>query len=182
MAANYSSINRNTPYGSGDPYYNTSTGFITPQQPPKKQVSNWIKFGIPVAVLIIVGAVLGGVLGSRASKNASNNNASSAATSAIQEKNAIGIFPTGTDSQYMLPLYPATVRILHVLPSCHHHLTTINRPIPRPSLRLHSSPLRTLTFHGQKIPSNLLTQARLKSALIVPVSSHLPTCGRFFLI
>lgn len=114
MAANYSSVNRTTPFGSGDPYYNASTGYITPSQPPKKKVSNWIKFGVPIAVLVIVGAVLGGVLGSRASKNSS---ASSAATSAIQAKNAIGIFPTGTDSLYMLPLYPATVRIPQCCPS-----------------------------------------------------------------
>ncbi|KAH0838176.1 chondroitin AC/alginate lyase [Lanmaoa asiatica] len=107
MAANYSSVNRNTPYGSGDPYYNASTGYITPQQPPKKKVSNWIKFGVPIAVLVIAGAILGGVLGSRASKNSSASSAA-AATSAIQAKNAIGIYPTGTDSLYMLPLYPAT--------------------------------------------------------------------------
>lgn len=106
MATNYSSVNRNTPYGSGDPYYNASTGYITPPQPPKKQVSNWIKFGVPIAILVIAGAVLGGVLGSRASKSSSS---SSAATSAIQAKNAIGIYPTGTDSLYMVPLYPTTV-------------------------------------------------------------------------
>ncbi|KAG6381034.1 chondroitin AC/alginate lyase [Boletus reticuloceps] len=108
MAANYSSVNRNSPYGSGDPYYNSSTGYITPRQPQKKNVSNWIKFGVPIAVLVIAGAVLGGVFGSRASKNASASNAASAATSAIQAKNSIGIYPTGTDGLYMLPLYPAT--------------------------------------------------------------------------
>ena len=115
MATNYSSVNRNIPYGSGDPYYNSSTGYITPHQPPKKKTSNWIKFGVPIAVLVIAGAVLGGVFGSRASKNASASSAASAAaaTSAIQAKDAIGIFPTGTDSLYLLPLYPATVRIPH---------------------------------------------------------------------
>ena len=117
MAANYSTVNRNTPYGSGDPYYNSSTGYITPQQPQKKTVSNWIKFGVPVGILVIVGAILGGVLGSRASKNSSTTSAA-AVTSAIQAKNAIGVFPTGTDSLYMLPLYPATVRIPHIFSSC----------------------------------------------------------------
>jgi hypothetical protein len=107
MTTNYASVN--TPYGSGDPYYTQSTGYITPQQPPKKKVSNWIKFGIPVAVVIVVAAVVGGVLGSRASNNAAAASGSAAAeTSAIQAKNAVGLFPTGTDSQYMLPLYPAT--------------------------------------------------------------------------
>lgn len=109
MATNYSSVNnRATPFGSGDPYYNASSGYITPPRPPKKKVSNWIKFGVPIAIIVIVGAILGGVLGSRVSKNSST---SSAATSAIQAKNAIGIYPTGTDSLYMLPLYPATVRV-----------------------------------------------------------------------
>lgn len=122
MATNYSSINRNTPYGSGDPYYNASTGYISPLQPPKKKVSNWIKFGVPIAVLVIAGAVLGGIFGSRASKSSS---ASSAATSAIQAKNAIGIFPTATDSLYMLPLYPATVCIplIFLLSLTYHHAT-----------------------------------------------------------
>jgi hypothetical protein len=110
MTTNYASINRNTPYGSGDPYYSESTGYISPTQPQKKKVSSWIKFGIPLAVLVIAAAVLGGVLGSRATKNnASASGSAAAATSAIQVKNAIGLYPTGTDSLYMLPLYPATV-------------------------------------------------------------------------
>ncbi|KAF8846223.1 hypothetical protein BDN67DRAFT_24661 [Paxillus ammoniavirescens] len=109
MTTNYASINRNTPYGSGDPYYNESTGYISPNQPQKKKVSSWIKFGIPLAVLVIAAAVLGGVLGSRATKNnASASGSGAAATSAIQVKNSIGLYPTGTDSLYMLPLYPAT--------------------------------------------------------------------------
>ena len=48
----------NSPYGSGDPYYNESTGFITPSQ-PKKGTSKWIKIGIPVAVVVIAAAVVG---------------------------------------------------------------------------------------------------------------------------
>ncbi|KAF9244547.1 chondroitin AC/alginate lyase [Melanogaster broomeanus] len=103
MTTNYASVTRNTPYGSGDPYYSESTA-------TKEKVSNWIKFGIPIAVLVIAGAVLGGVFGSRASKNASAaaSGSGAAATSAIQVKNSVGLFPTGTDSLYMLPLYPAT--------------------------------------------------------------------------
>ncbi|EPQ29148.1 uncharacterized protein PFL1_03435 [Pseudozyma flocculosa PF-1] len=34
---------------------------------PKKGMSKWIKFGIPLAILIIAGAVVGGVVGSRSS-------------------------------------------------------------------------------------------------------------------
>lgn len=114
MAANYDTLNtppRNSPYGSGDPYYNESSGYITPHRPPKRTISKWVKFGIPVAIVIIAAAVLGGVLGSRGSKNSSSQSAaaSSSATSAIGVKNALGHFPTATDSQYLVPIYPMTV-------------------------------------------------------------------------
>lgn len=118
MAPSYH--NANSPYGSGDPYYNESSGYITPM-PVKKRTSNWIKIGIPVLIVVVVAAVVGGVLGSRAhnnSKSSSVSGASSdgsssdqaaAASSAASVKNAIGVFATGTDSQYLLPLYPSTV-------------------------------------------------------------------------
>jgi len=114
MAANYSSVNPTnnaTPYGSGDPYYNESTGYITPQQSAGKKTSNWLKYGIPVAILAAIGLIVGVVLGTRSSHNSPSSGASSsaAATSAIGVKNELGIFPTGTDSLYMLPLYPSTV-------------------------------------------------------------------------
>lgn len=119
--ATYDSVNNQgrSPYGSGDPYYNESTGFITPAKPAKQGASPWVKFGVPVAILVIIGAVVGGVLGSRASSN--NNSSSSsnggagtasgeaAASSAASAKAQIGIFPTATNSQYMKPLYPSTV-------------------------------------------------------------------------
>ncbi|KAG1875583.1 chondroitin AC/alginate lyase [Suillus subalutaceus] len=114
MATNYDALGsqaRNSPYGSGDPYYNESSGYITPARSPKKTISKWVKFGVPVAVVVIAGAVLGGVLGSRSSKNASASSsaaASAAATSAIGAKNDVGIFATATDSQYLVPIYPMT--------------------------------------------------------------------------
>ena len=118
MAPNYH--NANSPYGSGDPYYNESSGYITPM-PIKKRTNNWVKIGLPVLLVVIVAAVVGGVVGSRHhSSNASTSGATSGgssgdqaaqASSAASVKNAIGIFPTGTDSQYLLPLYPSTVRI-----------------------------------------------------------------------
>ena len=66
--------NTNSPYGSGDPYYSASTGYITPA-PMKKRTSNWIKIGVPVLIVVIIAAVVGGVLGSRAhnNKNASTS-------------------------------------------------------------------------------------------------------------
>ncbi|KAH7929340.1 hypothetical protein BV22DRAFT_1192090 [Leucogyrophana mollusca] len=115
MAANYDSLNNATrqtsPYGSGDPYYAQSSGYITPHNPPRKRTSNWVKYGIPVAILVIAAAVLGGVLGSRAHKKSVANAASgsaAAASSAVSVKNEIGRFATATDSQYMLPIYPMT--------------------------------------------------------------------------
>jgi hypothetical protein len=120
MAPNYH--NANSPYGSGDPYYNESSGYITPM-PVKKRASNWLKFGVPVALIVIVAAVVGGVVGSRhhnsnssvsgaASGGGSAGDQTGAASSAASVKNAIGVFPTGTDSQYLLPLYPSTVRLM----------------------------------------------------------------------
>jgi hypothetical protein len=104
-----------SPYGSGDPYYNSSTGYITPAN-PKKSASKWIRFGIPVGILVIAGAVVAAVLATRhhgnsgtSSKSDSGNPA--AASSAISAKNAIGVYPTGTDSEFMVPLYPSTVRL-----------------------------------------------------------------------
>ena len=110
-----------TPYGSGDPYYNESSGYIAPpgaSAAKRRGVSPWIKFGVPVLVCVIIAAVLGGVLGSRAHHNKSSASSAAAASatgaaaasSAASAKEAIGVFPTGTDSLYMLPLYPSTVR------------------------------------------------------------------------
>ena len=110
-----------TPYGSGDPYYNESSGYIAPpgaSAAKRRGISPWIKFGVPVLICVIIAAVLGGVLGSRAHNNKSSASSAAAASatgaaaasSAASAKEAIGVFPTGTDSLYMLPLYPSTVR------------------------------------------------------------------------
>ena len=122
MAANYGSLGSNhnaSPYASGDPYYSQSTGYITPQQPVKKRTSNWIKFGIPLFILVVVGVVVGVVLGIRKSnKNSSSRSAqandpgnSAAASSVANAKLAIGRFATATDSEFMVPLYPSTVSL-----------------------------------------------------------------------
>ncbi|PIL31738.1 hypothetical protein GSI_06442 [Ganoderma sinense ZZ0214-1] len=108
--SNASNIHQPTPYGSGDPYYNESTGFITPPQ-PKKGTSKWIKIGIPVGILVIAGAVVGIVLGLRAhdkSSTSSTSGSSGNSNSASGSKNNLGLFATATDSQYMLPIYPST--------------------------------------------------------------------------
>ncbi|KAJ7582584.1 chondroitin AC/alginate lyase [Mycena floridula] len=91
----------------------SNAGLVSGSQ---KRTSNWIKIGIPVAVLVIVGAVVGGVLGSRAHKNNSSASSSSnsgsenpaAASSAVSAKNAVGLFATATNSEFMVPIYPST--------------------------------------------------------------------------
>ncbi|KAI1789797.1 chondroitin AC/alginate lyase [Ganoderma leucocontextum] len=108
--SNASNIHQPTPYGSGDPYYNESTGFITPSQ-AKKGTSKWIKIGIPVGILVIAGAVVGIVLGLRAhdkSSSSSGSTNSGNSHSASGANNNLGLFATATDSQYMLPIYPST--------------------------------------------------------------------------
>ncbi|TFK32740.1 chondroitin AC/alginate lyase [Crucibulum laeve] len=128
MAAADNPINANnatnSPYGSGAPYYNESTGFIT-RHPAKTRTSNWVKIGVPVLILVIIGAVVGGVLGSRASKsstsstNSSNSpgssNGEAAASSAASIKNAVGRFATATESKYD-PFQPKTPSVLNVRP------------------------------------------------------------------
>ncbi|KAF8078779.1 chondroitin AC/alginate lyase [Lyophyllum atratum] len=117
MAANYNAVGGNhaSPYGSGDPYYNESSGFITPQHPVKKRTSNWVKIGVPVLILVIIGAVVGGVLGSRASKSdtkgtggAGSASGEAAASSAASVKLQVGRFATATNSEFMMPIYPST--------------------------------------------------------------------------
>lgn len=101
------------PYNSGAGFYGESSGFLPPQK--RKGTSNWIKFGIPILIIIVAGAVLGGVFGSRASKKDGSTNSSlsnpsdpAAASSAAANKNKIGVFATSTDS-YGLPVYPTDV-------------------------------------------------------------------------
>lgn len=103
------------PYGSTDPVYSESTGYIAPMPPPKKGVSKWIKFGIPVGIIIVIAAVVGGVLGAKASNDddssssgssTNGGNPDAAASSAVSAKGERGVFPTATNSYYMVPLYP----------------------------------------------------------------------------
>lgn len=102
-----------TPYGSGDPYYQQSTGYITPAPVSKKRTSNWIKIGIPVLIVVIAAAVVGGILGARHASNTKSSGGSqdpaSAASSAASLKSAVGRYATATESKYMIPVYPSTV-------------------------------------------------------------------------
>ncbi|KAF8640814.1 hypothetical protein AX17_000463 [Amanita inopinata Kibby_2008] len=111
MATTYNSLNSGnhpSPYGSGDPYYNESTGYITPHPVKKRGVSNWVKVGVPVLIVIIVGAVLGGIFGSRSKNSSASSSASSSGEAAASIKNSIGRYATATNSLYLVPLYPST--------------------------------------------------------------------------
>ena len=106
-----------SPYGSGDPYYSKSSGYIASGATPAKgSKRNWLKIGIPIAILVIVGAVVGGVLGSRTKKNNSsggnnsdNNNNNGNGNSNNGPKNGLARLPTSTDPFYGMPIYPSSV-------------------------------------------------------------------------
>jgi hypothetical protein len=100
--------------------FGDSEGLLDDNSNPRtrKSVRKWIKLGIPLLVLVIVGLVVGVVVGTRKSTNRSSSGAASAgssgnatsASSAVSAKLAIGRFATATDSEFMVPLYPSTVR------------------------------------------------------------------------
>ncbi|KAI0652050.1 chondroitin AC/alginate lyase [Trametes meyenii] len=96
-------------------YANETSGLTTSR--PKSRSRKWLWIGVPVAIAVILAAVLGGVLGSRAHNKNKNDSSSAAASSPTGEaaasqaasiKEAVGLFPTATNSQYLLPLYPST--------------------------------------------------------------------------
>jgi hypothetical protein len=109
MAHSYEDHNHDpTPYASGDGFYNQSSGYYPPQ-PKKKSVSNWVKIGIPVLVLVIGGAVAGAVLATRAKNNSAS--ASSAAGGSGGSAGGSGapgngIFATATNANGW-PVYPS---------------------------------------------------------------------------
>ena len=185
LYSKYESSNQN-PYGSGDPYYNASTGYLPPQK-PKKAVSNWIKFGIPVAVIVIVAVVVGVVVGTRnnddnssSSGKGGSNNPAAAESSLVDQKN-IGRFPTATDTEYFVPLYPSTVcfffllRFRHLAPA---YLANLSRLIPLPSRHPHLWTLIMSTWRGQMTPSNLQIQHQPVFDQTDLASLHLHTSGR----
>lgn len=72
--------------------------------------------GIAIAVVVIVALAVGlGVGLTQHNDNDSDESGSgsqgsqAAASSAASIKEQVGIFPTATDSQYLIPIYPSTV-------------------------------------------------------------------------
>ncbi len=158
---------------------------------PKNGISNWIEFGVPVAILIIVGAVLGSVLGSRAANKNNNNGGSGGSSSgassggnapadpsaAASTEQAIGIYATATNSYYMIPLYPSTVSPLFALWNI---ALTGHRPILQLSLSPPSLIPQTQNSLGQKIPLRQLTLVPRLFALTNLASLRLHTSGTPF--
>ncbi|KAF7314345.1 hypothetical protein MKEN_00907100 [Mycena kentingensis (nom. inval.)] len=94
-----------------------NSGYITPANRGKKGTNKWIKYGVPGAILVVVvvAAIVAGVLVSNRNKKdddkaaaASPTDAAGSASAAAEAKEAIGIFPTATNSFYMMPIYPST--------------------------------------------------------------------------
>ncbi|KAJ7085693.1 chondroitin AC/alginate lyase [Mycena belliarum] len=113
MSASYDNLNGQNHASYADNRYGDS-GYITPAG-RKKRTSNWIKFGIPVLLVVIIAVAVGVVVGSRkkssspaASAAASAASASAAASSAASAKLAIGRFATATNSEFLMPIYPST--------------------------------------------------------------------------
>jgi hypothetical protein len=79
-------------------------------------LSPWIKFGIPVLVLVIIGGVVGAVIATRHKDSNDSANPSQSSGSKESGKPAngngpVGLFFTSTDA-FGLPVYPKTVRSL----------------------------------------------------------------------
>ncbi|GJJ09899.1 hypothetical protein Clacol_004123 [Clathrus columnatus] len=110
----------NTP-GNKSPYDGPSnfaeSGYYgsAPIPQKKKGVSPWIKFGLPILVVVIVAAVVAGVVASRKSNKSSaisNTPGSpspngSPAGPGVTGLDGLAVFPVATDS-YELPVYPQT--------------------------------------------------------------------------
>lgn len=111
---------------STDVDLDNSRGASYNEKPARRGVSPWLKFGVPVALLVIIGAVLGGVLGTQLHKSSKHNSSSggggggsttssklspsqssSLASAMSTAKVDIGRFPASTDT-YGLPVYPST--------------------------------------------------------------------------
>ena len=76
----------------------------------KSGTSKWLKIAVPVIVLLIIGGIAAGVVVSKKHKdNASSSSSGPTNPSAAASiKNALGRFPTATNSFHQ-PIYPSAV-------------------------------------------------------------------------
>lgn len=107
-------LNRQHPYrqnyneSSDQNFSESSVGFIAPQARTKKRTSNWIKFGIPALLLVLIaGGVVGAIIATRKNKGSSSA-ASSGTGTGSSNLDTDGIFATATNSEFMMPVYPST--------------------------------------------------------------------------
>lgn len=91
---------RTDPMSSSNPYASAASpaGYA-----PKKKRNKWLWIGLPILLLIIIGAVLGGVLGTQLNKNkgSSNGNSSSGSGSGGGSGQTVGggnVIPSGVSS------------------------------------------------------------------------------------
>lgn len=117
-------VNSNMPYGSTDPYYVQSGYFPPPRQ--KKPKSKWVKFGIPVAVILIIAIVVGVVVGIKEDDKSRSSSSSSASGSSSESDPVPGVSTPGagatggdgfarlavSTNTWFLPAYPSTVRAM----------------------------------------------------------------------
>lgn len=89
--------------------------------PAKRGPNKWLKIGIPVIVVAVIGIILGIVLSTRHKSSTSNNTSTPSSTTGGNKggggggNNLLGVFFTGTDG-YGLPVYPSTVRYYVFIP------------------------------------------------------------------
>jgi hypothetical protein len=186
--ASYSAINNNngsSQYlagaGAGSPYnqpaYNDS-GYIAPIAARKKKVSPWLKFGLPAAVIVIAGVVVAIIFTRKHSSSGGTSSAVASASQANSAKNAVGLFATATNSEFMVPIYPSAVSIL-VLSQKYNtlKLTRLNRPTRLRTPVPPSTPPPTRAILGPQTPSNPAAPTSTPLAQTVPSSSPLHTNG-----
>ncbi|KAF9508914.1 hypothetical protein BS47DRAFT_1332487 [Hydnum rufescens UP504] len=112
MSRSIDSGQRPLTHGTYQPtHMNDSEYDVSARSPQKRSgVSPWIKFGVPLLVIAIIGGVVGGVVASRHSKKGSSTSSTSPSASSGATQSGIvaaGLFYTATDG-YGLPVYPST--------------------------------------------------------------------------
>jgi len=116
-----------SPYGNAG-YSESSAAFIPSSQgatsKPKKGLSPWVKFGVPVAIVVIAGAVVAGIFLSKKNSSTSADGKgglaggkdasvdSKAPIATATDLLAAGRFATATNTKYLVPVYPSAVRLL----------------------------------------------------------------------
>jgi hypothetical protein len=114
------------PMASTNPYATSTSqrGYAT----PKKKRNKWLWIGVPLLLIIIIGAVLGGVLGTQLNKGSTSTKSSTSSNAAtpgntglpsgVTGANSAAATATGANGQaylaeatdsYMLPVYATGV-------------------------------------------------------------------------